>query len=345
MNQSSAKRTRSTRRVPRRSAFSLIELLVVIVIIAILMALILPAINSVRITARLTEVKTEITRFDSAIASFKAKYGVEPPSTVVLPNLANGVGWDPISRRRIRQVWPQFDFTTVGGIDVGHFGGRDFIILTGAECLTFFLGGMPATGGSGGPWSSASNEPPLLIGFSKNPRAPFALGGTNRDTFYEFQGPRIVDVDGDSFPEYLDSLPGQETPYLYVKAKGSSGYRSQVPGGIDDLDVFSAYPANPDPDGNDIAELYDSAAGSLVDSGQARLNLASAYQNGSAGAWKKDSYQIISPGPDAEYGSASSISGFGSYAGGGQYEAGAGVQDRFEQDNVTNFNEGTSLEN
>ncbi len=325
--------------VRRRSAFSLIELLIVMVVIAILAALLLPAINSVRRTARLNQVKAEITRFDTAIARFNARYGIDPPSAIVLPNLNNGAAWDPISRRRIRSIWPQFNFGTVGGIPAAYFRGNDYVTLTGAECLVFFLGGLPqaSTGGA-----AALGVTPVLTGFSKNPRTPFGVGGSNRDTFYEFDSGRLVDVDQDGWPEYVDSLSGQTTPFLYVSSYGGKGYPSQTPGGIDDFDVFNANDAA-DAGSDAAANLYNVSEGTLTDAGGSRKNLGGVYQQGTAGPWKKESYQIISPGEDKSY-STVPWSANSNYAGGLVYIDPDNIHSS-EADNITNFNEGTTLGN
>ncbi|MFO0425871.1 MAG: type II secretion system protein, partial [Planctomyces sp.] len=75
------KRTADRKTTPQpRRGFSLIELLAVIIVIGILVSLLFPAINSVRRRAQLTQVSAEMTQMEQAIASFKALYGVEPPS-------------------------------------------------------------------------------------------------------------------------------------------------------------------------------------------------------------------------------------------------------------------------
>lgn len=333
----------------KRRAFSLIELLVVMVVIAILAGFLLPAIGRVRRTARLNEVKTEMTRFGAAIAAFKARYGVEPPSAIVLPNVANSMDWDPISRRRIRAIWPQFNFATVGGIPAAYFdsdgpGGaapKDFVVLTGAECLAFFLGGMPQNGSVGG--VPIPGVAPLLTGFSKNPRTPFAIAGSNRDgPFYEFKAARLLDVDNDLFVEYADSLPGQTVPLLYVSSNNGKGYPTQVPGGIDDFDVFNANDAA-DPDSNNIAELYNNTLGTITDSGFVVGNLVGVYQQGVAGPWKKQSYQIISAGEDFQWGAPNATTApWSAYAGKAVYTDADSVKGA-ETDNLTNFNDGLTL--
>jgi len=67
-----------------RGGFTLIEILAVILIISILMAFLLPAINSVRTKARVSQVRNEIAALESAIAAFKTQYGTEPPSSLVV---------------------------------------------------------------------------------------------------------------------------------------------------------------------------------------------------------------------------------------------------------------------
>ncbi len=332
-----------------RTAFSLIELLIVIVIIAILMGLLLPMIGRIRRTSRLSQVKAEITRFNSAIAAFKGRFNVEPPSAIVIPNPAtSGVDWDPVSRRRIRAIWPQFDFPTAGGIDASYFGGRDYIVLTGAECLVFFLGGLPVDSATGAAPTLGAMSQVTLTGFSKNPRAPFSLVGSNRDTSpFEFEAVRFVDSDGDLFPEYADTLPGQTTPYLYVSSYGRGTYPLQVPGGIDDLDVFSSVATLADPDGDGILQLYNTAGATHTDSGGAVANLATVYhQTGSAAMpgdpWKDQSYQLISAGEDQAYGGPSVLNA--AYAGAGVFYTADGSEVQLgDRDNLTNFNEGLTL--
>ena len=179
-----------------RSGFTLIELMVVIVIIAILMALILPAINGVRRTAREKQVSAEITQLDQAIASFKAQFGVEPPSSLHIPAqpASGSPAWDAVSRARIRSIWPQFDFDTRGGLDSSVPASH----LNGAECLVFFLGGL----------QNATTK--QVIGFSKNPRTPWTASGSNKDgPFFEFDSGRLVDSDSDGVLEYVDPLTDQ----------------------------------------------------------------------------------------------------------------------------------------
>ena len=215
--------TRSLNKPHRRTAFTMVELLVVIMILAILMSLLLPAINGVRRRARVAQVKTEISTLVSAIASFKAEFGIEPPGSIRLYSTAAGwstAGATPAeealrvkSRGYVRQIWPQFNFnatTSTGG--ASWTGYKD---LNGAECLVFFLGGVsnPTVPGS------------ALNGFSKSPTSPFAYAGSNRmKPFYDFVISRLIDIDGDQMPEFMDPLPSQSSPYVYFSSNDGRTY-------------------------------------------------------------------------------------------------------------------------
>ena len=259
--------TRSKNRSHRRNAFTLIEILVVITIIGILTAFLLPALSGVRRTARIAQVRTEITSLEGAIENFKLRFGIQPPSAVVLHERATG--WSEKdaatvrSKGLIRQIWPQFDFEytahPMNQIDINNDGViatvTSPISVSQGECLVFFLGGMP-TG------TSASDF--AVTGFSQSPTAPFREGG-RRDSLYEFSH-RFSDVNSNGMPEYLDPLPSQSKPYLYVSSYDGASYRE--------------------------SEL-------------AAPGLEFWYRQGAAAtsqAWRPKTYQIVSPGFDRAYG-------------------------------------------
>ena len=230
------------------------------------MALILPAISGARRSAQITSVAAEITQIDQAITTFKGQYGVEPPSSLVIP--AAGGTWGAADRAKILAIWPQFNFTTNGGL-----GNTTAFSLSGAECLVFFLGGL----------ESGSTSSATLAGFSKNPATPWTGGGGTRNgPYFEFDSGRIVDVDGDNLFEYLDRLPGQQTPYLYLSSQGKS-YKRVNTAGADDFDVYSDAPAT-----------------FAIPSSR---NMSFAYlKSDGATPHRANSYQIISPGFDGAFG-------------------------------------------
>ena len=300
---------RSLSKSHRRNAFTLIELLIVIAIIGILTAFLLPALSGVRRTARIAQVRTEITSLEGAIENFKLKFGIQPPSYIVLKETQ--AGWaltDPATVRSkglVRQIWPQFDFTyaafPMNRVDINGDGLYDSpspLELSQGECLVFFIGGMPsgtlATGFA-------------VTGFSQNPTTPFASGG-RRVSLYEFT-PRFSDVNGNGMPEYLDPLPSQTNPYLYFSSYDGAGYRGSE----------LAAP------GLEFVYLQGAAATSQ--------------------AWKPKNFQIISPGFDRQYGKGGPFLPKASPSLPGWTTAASVVvtdaERATEEDNITNFYSGT----
>ncbi|MCA9014718.1 MAG: prepilin-type N-terminal cleavage/methylation domain-containing protein [Planctomycetaceae bacterium] len=247
----------------RRAAFTLIELMIAIVIILILLGLLIPAIGAVRLRAQQAQVRTEIGNLEAAITAFKADFGMDPPSGITL--YENQAGWnsDTRSKNLIRGMWPQFDFSKNRDINRDS-DSTDSFTLNAGECLVFFLGGI---------WDSTNKTP---NGFSKNPADPFIVstaGGGRLGPYYEFNISRFVDIDNDNAPEYLDSFPSQQKPYLYFSSYDGRGYRiADEVVGTGMLDVYrQGTDPTVTPPTNDVP-------------------------------FKAKSFQIISPGADFQYG-------------------------------------------
>lgn len=315
-----------------RSGFTLIELLVVIVVIAILAALLFPAITGAVQTAREAAVVTDIANFQSDFVSFKQRFGMMPPSFVVLPE--NSDLWDddwtaspPVagitdlhrrsSRALIRQLWPEFDFlyggTTAmpGMLDINDDGDTtDVLVLNGAESLAFFVGGVPDRVDTN---SDGVDDAWKLVGFSANPQMPFDRAGGNRvGPFGNFFVSRLVDVDSDMMPEYCDPFPGQRTPYQYLSGYEEGG--GSRPFGLDYDPSSATNPSTVDD------ELIASP-----------LGLSDGYWVSSSGS-RPDYFsqgQMISPGADGDFGTG------GNYNGSGVPSGRAA-----ERDNITSFKNG-----
>lgn len=326
-------RLRIRQPIIHRRGFTLIEIMVVIVIIAVLLSLLLPAISGARRRARVAQVRGEIGTLESAIASFRTEFGIEPPGSIRL--YATPSGWNtPVSgrdeairvasRAYIRQVWPQFDFNTTAG---GAFwtGTKD---LNGAECLVFFLGGVSDP-------SSGTN----LIGFSKNPSIPFAQSGASRiKPFFDFAPSRLVDKDGDQFPEYVDPIPSQTSPYLYFDSNDGRGYStSSITNDWCNTDCYydgfsgaTSYGSSTWANGNWMKHPYFT---SFAVTGAIPARIA-----GSTPFMPKK-YQIISPG----FGGASAASPDKAYGIGGYFDPKKPTDLTLtpDGDNITNFHPGT----
>jgi prepilin-type N-terminal cleavage/methylation domain-containing protein len=284
---------RQSRQSTARRGFTLIELLTVITIIAILLSLILPTLSGVLGSGDLAAVSAEMTQLEQALATFKSQYGEYPPSNIFIPG--QGGTWNVKSRAAISKIWPQFDFPSRGGLN-----NADPLHLNGAECLVFFLGGI----------EGGSVSAPVLAGFSRNPLKPWTESENPHGPFMEFDLGRMDDQDEDGAYEYLDALPGQETPILYLSTGGTRYNKDNDPA-LDDYDVHVTDISNPAVDARDLKEVYMQANGKTP--------------------YRADSYQLISPGEDGEYGV------------GGAYTPDEDLPNdrRAEADNITNFSSGT----
>ncbi|MCA8996881.1 MAG: prepilin-type N-terminal cleavage/methylation domain-containing protein [Planctomycetaceae bacterium] len=315
---------------PRRGGFSLIELVVVILVIAIIASFAIPAVQRAITTARVAGVTVEIRDLEKGIADFKLRYGVEPPSLFRIRedsttwSTSNNVDRNSISM--MRRMWPTFN---AGGVDVdvnGDGDTSDTITLQGAECLAFFLGGNGVLSGT-------------PTGFSKNPINPFATGGERVGPFAELDVGRLVDVDGDGNPEYMDNLPGQTMPYQYFSSYDGRGY--QLGGFDNDLSTAADNEVLTISGTLSMAAPYFAVDAAWPD--DAGMSTVSADMAPALGQYfKPNGFQIISPGFDALYGI------------GGLYRDGEGIPiwiaatDSFrsraartaEADNITNFTGG-----
>lgn len=247
-------------------------------VVVILLALILPSLGPFpwgRGRYR-GDVKTviEITQISQALATFESMYGELPPSSIHLYEKASMWQTDALSRKKIRVLWPPFNFEQ--NMDLNSDGDTDDVHeLTGAECLVFFLGGM----------SNNTKEP---VGFSKNPVSPFDREAQNRiGPFMDFRIERFTEVDADNFCEYGDPIPG--APYLYA---------SRNHGRYENADL-AIYPAG---DVRNMAHVYKRGPGDIGD-----FQIISAGRDGQYGIGGE--YDRWSAGNrDVEYDNITSIS-------------------------------------
>jgi general secretion pathway protein G len=314
----------------RRRGFTLIELMMVIAVIAVLIALLMPAINGARERFRIAEVRNEISQLEGAIADFKLKFGHEPPSQVRIYEQWSG-GWENDSQARatIRKLWPKFNFKHAPRDYDGNGNMTDVIALKGDQCLVFFLGGGFANGGT---------DSAQFTGFSGNPTNPFQFSSASTTTrigpFFDFDMGRVIDDNSlpysaplSKFPVYKDPYPAQQKPYLYATSYDGLGYNDSPT----DSDVFTAASDDPTtPAGVADFRIY------LTDS--------KTTGNPDPPAWKPNSFQIISPGPDGFYGKGGPYKPDGTIVLPARVRPGANdVVDAGrgpEKDNITNFASG-----
>lgn len=336
-----------------RSAFTLIELIVVIMIIVILAGLLMVGVQAAVGRARTAAVAVDIKNLEQGIKEFQSKFGVTeaPPSGLILFEQADD--WADFSSGMntqqnaalIRRLWPNFlksngkpDLNadgTVNGSDNQDINGdgdsTDVIRLNGAECLAFFLGGIMDSGSASGTF--------IPQGFSSNPVNPFfrpASGmnnwGTRIGPFVEMKPNRLQDdVDPiagslDNMPVYFDAFPASTNPYQYFSAYGGRGYRLK---GVDASAMAK----------NDDERMWISSTEPTLYSVYLQKDTETGSNEPTGTAWNAKTFQIISAGADGVWGIGGEVgdggipsSGTGTYR---SYDKRSG-----ERDNITNFKGG-----
>lgn len=208
-----------------------------IALLGILLALLVPSVGS-RSGPRGITATAEMRQLRAAISAFEAKFGFPPPSELILHEQPGKYRYDlegshPHARNEqltvssFRKLWPEFPIltgeledpaATAEGAWIDFNGnGRidDVLFLNGSECLVFFLGGLFREGD--------------LIGFDRNPRNPFGDGHPRVGRLFEFDRNRLIDRDGDGFPEYVDPMPRQRLAYKFISWGDGHGYRLYAP--------------------------------------------------------------------------------------------------------------------
>jgi prepilin-type N-terminal cleavage/methylation domain-containing protein len=221
--------TRIPTRTEKRSAFTLVEIMVVILIIAILVSLLMGAI--VKIMGRIPEVKTrtEIGELEVALQAFMNDYqlGEPPPSVLVLNETTplSGVSAPFLTKVFGRSLGSQGWVDWNGdGIQNGPW------TLEGEQCLIFYVGGIPNTA------AVAGGAPPGPQGFSTNNMSPSVVvpGGKRRGPYYtNFEPARLIASTSPTslgFFWYIDAWQAKSgpKPYAYFSSQGlnNSGYLS-----------------------------------------------------------------------------------------------------------------------
>lgn len=103
----------------RRTAFTLVELLVVIAIIVVLVALLLPAVQQAREAARRMQCRDHLRQFGLALHNYESSHSTLPPGYLYKPDFSNsrvsngaGFGWAAMILPYLEQtaVYQQFDW-------------------------------------------------------------------------------------------------------------------------------------------------------------------------------------------------------------------------------------------
>jgi len=214
----------------------------------------------------------------------------------------------------LRKFWPRADFVTTpaaGGM-FNDFDGDGLmnanpIVISGSECLAFFLGGIPIR--NNGAISG-------LSGFSKSPKFPFvspAIAQNRTAPNYEFNNGRLIDQDGDHIPSYIDPVnatPGSRRAYAYFSSYGTNGYDPNDVNGYGHIDPLTTYEF--EEDGSTYVErgfavgfpVYDSTGtlASLAVSPGPNPYTSGPPATGNVSWFNGNSFQILAAGADGYWG-------------------------------------------
>lgn len=337
----------------------MIEVLIVLAVIGILTSVLLVGVRGVSRAMETARVVAEIKGLERGIAEFRAEFGMDPPSWAFILEGGSAssaaVSWGRFpptldariqkGRQMVREVWPSFDFEHIGDppgtttaspgnpipgnscVDIDGDGTEgSAMVMSGAQCLAFFLGGVQTRQDSDG---DGSVDTVLTHGFSTNPRAPFLRGGKRLGPYFDFNPKQFFHHDQNpvvKVSSYMDSIPGQTKPILYFSSYGGRGYRIF---GLDGVHLGL---------GGDDEVL---STGSIAHMRSVYLQGPASGSN-PASPFNPNTFQIISPGADGEYG----IGGYVDPEKGVMFMPGDDparnnpAELQKERDNITNFSNG-----
>lgn len=223
--------TQRKRNRGRRSAFTLVELMVVITIIAILVALLTTAVMSALSKGPELQTNSEIGGMQSKLATVINNSGSPLPylpsrlhlSKMNNYNLNSQLDRDSIAYLQARfgkHTCYNFQSPSPALIDWNGDGKNEELYLEGEQCLVFHLAGVPIYSPANTPPPSGVTGAITFVGFSNNPSnpalPPASASERRQGPYFEFQSNRLV--------SFTSSIAGNSGPYpVYLDPWTHSG--------------------------------------------------------------------------------------------------------------------------
>jgi prepilin-type N-terminal cleavage/methylation domain-containing protein len=219
----------------RRSAFTLVELLVVIGIIAMLSALVTPAVMRAQATARNAAIKAEIDMLHMAIMNYKNEYGSFPPCNN--PAASYATGTPPVLH--LARLFPRCSGTINQFSASGFAGEQAWPALSPSKALVVWL-----------------------TGFTDDPANPLRPD-SDRKRLFDFDKSRIA-----NFQYSPSGKPG--SPYIYIdRANYGTTFSGYTAAATDNPDTFQILCAGRDEvwnTGDDLSNFWPSTRKDYLDS-------------------------------------------------------------------------------
>jgi len=195
----------------RRSAFTLVEMLVVIAIIGMLAALIIPAVMAGIDAAKRGAIVAEISGLDTAMKQYKNTYGSFPPNFS-----------DPAAVvRHLKKAFPRIAGSELALVD-SNPDGASLFELNPAEAIPFWLGGF-------------SNDPEFPL---TGQGGPLFVPLIAADREYDEHGDGIVNLDARTPLFEMDKSRLEEGPTGHIEIADPAG------GGVIEVVLYQYRPTN-----------------------------------------------------------------------------------------------------
>jgi len=324
--------TTDRRATHRRRAFSLVEIMVVVGIIALLATILIPAISSARRSAKVASTQATLTVLEQGIATFRADQvvgGSLPPSrpdsngSSGLPDVYHVTSHTSFAQKQLAGAnllaWALVGADLQGSAGFRDLDGDGFWSDDARMHYLADVNNQPFTSRSGPFVEPESVDMPSYIRAAPNVQNP--------DTFYIDDQPALTEAGKVTSVMFLDAW---SQPILYYKASpaqprmaGEGRFLSNPSIGIYEVADNAMYTGlrggSNNVAGGDLGAGTEHPMGNFEDLDprevpSTRQSFEGTIYNpntpGVVKPYRADSYILITPGPDALYGTADDIANF-----------------------------------